>query len=292
MKKALITGGMGFVGRHLTRRLCADGWQVAALERPKTPRLRFKGLRCHDYDGTSRGMIRLLQAAKPDVVFHLAALYVSEHGPDDIRPLIESNVLLGCQLAEAMAQSGTRLLVNTGTSWQHFQDAPYDPVNLYAATKQACEDVLAYYQEARGLKTIHLQLFDTYGPDDARPKLLAALRRAAEQEVAFSAGRQFIDLVHIDDVVEAFVQAGRRLLSGKVRKSETYAVSSGRPQTLRAVTGLFEKALGRPLKIRWGERPYRFREVMRPWSQGRRLPGWRPRISLEKGFSSLLRNSR
>lgn len=290
-RRALVTGASGCIGKNLSQRLLGDGWQVWALIRPQSRRPTIPGLRTCSFDGGTDSLLRSLAACKPDVVFHLAALYVSEHSPADVRPLIEGNILLGCQLAEAMARSGALRLVNTGTAWQHFRDAPYDPVNLYAATKQAIEDILVYYQQAHGLKTITLKIFDSYGPDDPRPKLLAGLRRAAKERVDFVPGGQLLDLVHVDDLVNAFVMAGKRLLAGKVRRAEAYALSSGRPRSVREVAAVFEAATGLMLKINWGARPYRRREVMRPWAKGEKLPGWKPRISLEEGFRQLEANA-
>jgi nucleoside-diphosphate-sugar epimerase len=159
-------------------------------------------------------------------------------------------------------------------------------VSLYAATKQAFEALLDFYIDAHGFRAITLKLFDTYGPRDPRPKLLSLLATAAATGVALdlSAGEQLIDLVYIDDVVEAFVLAGQRLLSGASGASETYAVSSGSPVPLRQLVAQYAAVTGAQLNLRWGARPYRAREVMVPWNTGAALPGWAPTVSLEEGF--------
>lgn len=286
--KALVTGAAGFVGSNLCRRLLEDGWQVHGVVRSGARKAAAypipNGVRRHATDGEFESLSRIVRKSRPDVVFHLAALFISEHGPRDIEPLLRSNVIFGTQLAEAMSARGSSLLVNTGTSWQHYLDSEYAPVNLYAATKQAFESILEYYRSAGLLKTVTLELFDTYGECDRRPKLFAALRRATRARTPFSPGGQFVDLVHVDDVVSAYVIAGRRLLQGKVRRSERYAVSSGSPIRLRSLAALFEKAAGLRLLIDWGARPYREREVFKPWRLGRSLPGWKPRVSLESGL--------
>ncbi|MBW1712355.1 MAG: NAD(P)-dependent oxidoreductase, partial [Deltaproteobacteria bacterium] len=287
--RALVSGASGFVGGHLVRRLAREGQEVHAILRPSSQAGRLaeiKGLVIHCHDGTTAGLIRIVEAARPEVVFHLASLFVAEHSWPDLAPLIESNVLFGAQLAEAMAACQVTRLVNTGTAWQHYQDRDYSPVCLYAATKQALEDILRFYVEAAGLRVITLKLFDTYGPDDHRPKLFSALSRAAAegQTLALSPGEQLLDLVHVEDVVEAFVLAARRLLAGQAEQMETYAVSSAAPLPLRQVVETYLKATGRRLSLDWGGRPYRAREVMVPWSKGQRLPGWGPKIGLEEGL--------
>ena len=176
-----------------------------------------------------------------------------------------------------MTLEGANYLVNTGTSWQHFENQSYSPVNLYAATKQAFEVLLEYYVEARELRVITLKLFDTYGPNDPRPKLLNLLKGLVnhDQRLAMTAGEQKIDMVHVEDVVRAFTIASDRLMQGKVLGMESYAVSSGRHLHLRELVNMVETKLVYKLPIDWGAKPYRKREVMTPW-RGKQLPGWFP----------------
>lgn len=293
-KRALITGATGFAGSRLAHRLYQEGWDVNAIIRPHSNTDSLKDMvpdiKVHPHDGTTHHMITIIKEAKPDVVFHLASSVISHHEAEDIEALIRSNVLFGTQLAEAMASNGIRRLVNTGTSWQHFQNESYNPVSLYAATKQAFEDILAFYVETAALQVITLKLFDTYGPHDTRRKFLPLLLKTAEngQTLAMSAGEQLIDLVHIDDVTSAFSLAAGRLLNGEAAKYEEYAVSSGHPIPLNSLVKVFEKVTGRELPIEWGKRPYRPREVMVPWNKGSKLPGWEPKILLEEGLRTLI----
>ena len=288
--RALVTGSTGFVGMHLTRHLASQGWEVARLLRRDLESLEPSSVAgTHDsaWDGTTESAIQAVAEAAPNVVFHLASLFVAEHGPADVVPLTSSNVVVGAQIAEAMLQCDCRRLVNTGTSWQRGAGGSYDPVCLYAATKQAYEDLLAYYVSAEGFGVITLRLYDTYGPYDRRAKLFSALRTAVASgsAVAMSPGDQLLDLVHIDDVVRAFAIAGERLLQGKAGMT-SYDVSSGRHVTLKDVARMYGDALGREVPVAWGERPYRRREVMVP-PPGQALPGWEPTIRLEDGITTM-----
>lgn len=288
-KKALISGGTGFIGSHLVRHLVQTGWDVHVVSSSDKHDLLLDVsdvITIHIHDGSTERMHEIVAAADPDIVFHLASLFLSEHTAAQVESLIRSNILFATQLVDAMAAHGVRLLVNTGTSWEHFCNSTYSPVNLYAATKQAFEAILQYYIEARALQVVTLKLFDTYGSGDPRPKLFTLLRRiAGEQTVlAMSPGEQLIDLVHVDDVVEAFVFAAERLFTGVVEGHERYAVSSGKPIRLRELVEIYKRVTGRELPIEWGERPYRPREVMVPWSDGAVLPGWSPKVGLEEGL--------
>lgn len=292
-RSAVVTGATGFVGRHLVKHLLDEGWRVQAIVRPTSNCSHLTDLSekfsLYTHEGSIDALIEQFQTIRPSVVFHLASLFLSDHQPKDVESLIQSNLLFGTQLVEAMTQAGVTALVNTGTAWQHYEGRDYSPVNLYAATKQAFEGLLQYYIEACGLRVITLKLHDTYGPDDPRPKLINLLRRVAEgrDDLSMSPGDQLIDLVHVDDVAAAFRQAANRLTAGHVAGHECYAVSSGCPVSLRSLVGEVEKILGRSLPIVWGGRPYREREGMVPW-QGSKLPEWKPHVDLVSGLSKVI----
>lgn len=293
---ALVTGATGFVGSHLVRRLVRDGWHVHILSREESRQpnaLEFAYVHRHVHDGSTEGLVVCMAQAKPDVVFHLASLFISQHTTNDIDSLIQSNLLFGNQLLEAMNVNGISRIINTGTSWQHYNNDDYNPVCLYAATKQAFDAILEFYVQACGIKAITLKLFDTYGPDDPRPKLFHLLNKAATsgEPLDMSAGEQLIDLVHIDDVVAAYVTAANRLLYRNVLHHECYTVSSASPLSLKNLVELYAKVIKQNIPVKWGSRPYRYREVMVTWNRGEFLPCWKPGIDLKNGLKTLVQKA-
>ena len=178
-KSALITGATGYIGSNLARKLLANGWLVNIIVRPKASYklidLDLGNVVVYEHDGSTANMVDIVRDAKPVVVFHLASLFLADHKTENIDDLIDSNIRFSMQLVEAMARNGVKYLINTGTSWQHYGNAVFSPVNLYAATKQAFETLLSYYVEVCNLKVITLVLFDTYGPNDPRQKLVQLL---------------------------------------------------------------------------------------------------------------------
>ena len=230
-----------------------------------------------------------LDRSKPDVVFHLASLFIAQHTPAQVLPLIQANILLGTQMLEAMQATGVQALVNTGTSWQHYSQDIYRPVNLYAATKQAFEDILAYYCDTGAVRATTIKLFDSYGPHDDRKKLLSLLVETLKTRVKLqlSGGQQVIDLVHVEDICRAYVQAASLVLHPGQPAYTSYAISGGERHSLREIVALLEQVAGVTIPVQWGARPYRAREVMRPWD-GPSLPGWKPGIALVQGFEAML----
>ena len=288
-QRALVTGASGYVGSQLARRLVSEGWDVHVLVRPGSDLAPLADVRAaltvHVFDGATAALVERVREAAPDAVFHLAAAFLAQHRPEDVATLVQANLLFSTQLLEAMAANDVRLLVNTGTAWQHFGNRDYDPVNLYAATKQAFEAILAYYVNAHGLAAATLLLFDTYGPHDPRPKLVKALWNAARDgtRLSMTSGEQLLDMVYIDDVLDAFL-AAEQALRGARSVQLRYGVSSGAPLDLKALVAAFEAATGLRVDVGWGERPGRPRDVTTPWTGFVPPPGWQARVGLEEGL--------
>jgi nucleoside-diphosphate-sugar epimerase len=288
-KRALVTGASGYIGSNLVARLISDGWEVHIIVRPKSNltvlKLSIESIICHVHDGTTRSIIEIVSNVNPSVVFHLASRFVAHHSSSDIESMVLSNILFSSQLVEAMAVNNIKYLINASTSWQHFENEKYNPVNFYAATKQSFEDILDYYVKINKIKAISLVIFDTYGPKDDRKKIIPILLNLITSTTVLdmSAGQQLIDIVYIDDVIDAFVKSASFVIEQK-SSYERYAISSGNPIKLRHLVDTFQEVTNSSLKINWGNREYRKREVFTPWSSYKMMPGWMPLTSLRKGI--------
>jgi nucleoside-diphosphate-sugar epimerase len=287
----ILTGATGFIGSKLAEKLVLDGYSVSIIARLSS---QFDALenvlnkvKIYVYDGTYLSLLNALSAAQPAAVIHVASLFLSNHRPSDVVRLVESNISFPSQLVEAMDQIGCRYLVNTGTSWQHYLNEDSNPVNLYAATKIGFESVLLYYTKARKFNVINLKLFDTYGPGDTRPKLFKVLREAARSGNALkmSPGEQLLDLVYIDDVVNAYQVALKRLFGNSGESS--YAVSNPKRLKLREVVDIYSNIVGLKINVDWGGFDYRFREVLIPWNKYKMMPDWRARINFDEGVYNM-----
>lgn len=279
MTTCLVSGGTGFIGRHLVRRLLAAGETVHLLCRPDSVMPDLPGPVTVHRISDPDALPALLRQVRPRTCFHLATRYQHGHQPGDVAPLLETNVVFGTALADAAVRADCPVFVNAGTASQLDRDGRYAPASLYAASKQAFEDMLTYFARHRGMACRSALMFDTFGPADTRGKILSQLLEAARSGAALDAspGGQEIDLLHVEDAVDGLLAAAATDEAGARR----YALSSGRPLTLRALGALIETAAGRPLNVAWGARPYRDGEVMQTWKDGTPPPGWQPCRRLE-----------
>lgn len=289
-KKVIITGATGFVGSNLARELIKNNFDVFIVVRENSNLTNILDLinkvKLYKYNGKVEDLIEFFKEVRPEGVFHLASNFIAEHNYNQVDSLINSNILFGVHILEAMKEAGVKKMINTGTSWQHYNNEEYNPVCLYAATKQAFEALLEYYVRAENFKVITLKLYDTYGENDSRPKLINLLNKFADDntELRMSPGKQLLNFVHVSDVCKAFLVTWKLLKSNDIYGHESYAVLSEQDYELMELIEIFEKSTGKSIKVIWGGKPYRKREVMNLWKGGMKLPNWKAQITLDEGL--------
>lgn len=285
----LVTGATGFIGTNLTRELRKDHNLFILGQFEGDPeKLGLPGYVMTDDIPKLADFIRDNQI---EGIIHLASLYLTVHKPEQVKDLVASNVYFGTAVLEAASLAGcVKWFLNTGSIWQNYntKGMEYNPVNLYAATKQAFIDMAKYYSDVFDIKFCTLKLCDTYGPNDTRRKIFKLFKDYSEsgETLKMSPGEQLIDLLYITDIVAGFIQLTKLMSEGANLKNE-YVLSSGRQIPLKKLAALFIHVSGRKLNIEWGGLPYRKREVMIPW-KGEIVPGWKAKVGVEEGIHKFL----
>lgn len=292
MAKVLLTGATGYIGSGLVTKLELAGCSVLCLVRPASLNRAVQQLgdaRCIAIPESQGELAALVSNVKPDAVMHLASRVLTSHTPDQATELVESNIAFPSRLLEAMKSAGIRHFLNTGTFFQSAAGVPGTPFNLYAATKQAFEDVLQHYVRNEGFCAITLRLADTFGIGDTRRKIVQLLVDAAvrEEALALSLGEQKISLTWVDDVRSGFVQGLERLLGAKDAGHEVFGLCNPELVTIRDLGRLVEAAIGHSVDFQWGKRPYRQGEIMIPVLPPN-LPGWEIKVNIENGINCLV----
>lgn len=286
--KLLISGATGFIGTHLRKRLLDDGHALTVILSRGSAPLTDTSITSYVYDGDNDHLAAFTESGHFDGVIHLASLFLAQHTTKDVRGLVDSNVLFATSLLEASAQAKIPWFINTGTFWQHYQNRDYSPVNLYAATKQAFEDIAKFYYETSPINFVTIKLCDTFGPHDPRPKIFNLWLRNGQngETIDMSPGEQIIDVSFIDNVIDGYRQLIKLLSEDTDRalNGKSFAIRSNERITLKELSKVFERVTNTRLHINWSKKPYRPREVMIPWDKGERIPGWKPKVGLEEGI--------
>jgi CDP-paratose synthetase len=294
MKNILITGATGFIGTHLIKLLQSEKHKLfcTLLPNEKNPfgEESVKSVVVNSDD--IKKTVSFLSNNKMDGIIHLASFVQSgEHKPEEIGTLLNANIIFGATLLEAAFIAKVEWFINTGTYWQFYKNETYCPVNLYAATKQAFLDIAKYYWDTDKIKFCTIMLYDTYGPNDTRPKIFNLWQKIAEtgETLDMSPGEQIIDISHVHDIVRAFALLANHLNNNhpEVKNGDTFAVIAEKRYTLKELAGIFEKTTKKKLNINWGGRPYREKEVMVLLNNVKVVPEWKPLITVFDGIKKL-----
>jgi nucleoside-diphosphate-sugar epimerase len=291
--RIILTGSSGYIGSQVAHRLIDLGNEIYAIIRPGSKLDLLKDIKHQIHfiydEGSVENMTESFTEIKADAVIHIASLFLAEHTMQDVDRLLQSNIIFSTHLLEAMVHSGTKNIISTSTSWEHYNSEQYNPVCLYSATKKAFEDILKYYVEAKDLNAIILSIFDTYGAGDPRKKIINLFERISQtgESLDMSPGEQYLDLIYIEDIIDAYICALDRITAIHSKGIEKYYLRSGNAMRLKDIAELYSKVNDVTLKINWGKREYRTREVMDTYKDGTVLPGWSPKVSLAEGLAKL-----
>lgn len=300
MRTILLTGATGFVGTRLLPMLLARGHAVIAAVRSvgdsrlvakeQVGRLRYIewGRGAAEFEAA---LARACMGTRLDSVINLVGYATVDHTAADVDALIEANFAAGVRAVDCAVRHGARTFIQAGSFWENGAGAACDMPNcLYASLKTALSVVLRHYiAQGRLESVLHLKLFDIYGESDPRGRLLALLVQAQRTGVTvrLSAGTQKIDLVHVDDVVAAFLLAEEQAATGGLSGHHEYSVNTRASRSVREVVALVEMVTERPVPVAWGARPARTVDTETPWSGGDWLPGWVPTVPLVEGIRRL-----
>ena len=290
METIHVSGATGFLGRAICSHFLNRGFRVNALVRPQsrskiTLLSRFDLLQVTEIDLMSPSSFEF-KIEKGDLLIHTAAVNPPIEN-QDIEELVRVNIQYGIKLMQQASLGGGRFL-NIGTNWQHYKNMPYSPVSIYAASKQAHLAFQQYFTEVEGLSARSLELSDTYGPNDPRDKLIPLLLSPTmcEWPLELTGGTQLIDLVHIDDVVEAINLINQNWDSPFLKMQ--MSLTSGELLSIKALVKECGIIRGHEIPVKWGSKQSLYaRQMHESWAFHEVPWQWAPKISLKKGLNEV-----
>jgi UDP-glucose 4-epimerase len=297
--KIVITGGSGFIGSHLVRRIASVAGRTAPLTAPIT----VADLRRPDEPDPSVDYVvadlcdaeQAEQAlAGADVVLHLAG------NPDAINSLrdpagdFEANVLTTFNTLRASVSAGVKRFVHLSSALVYGapsrcptpEDEQPRPVFPYACSKLAAERLTESFGRAHGLSWAVARPFVVYGPDEpptARAEVsqyVRGLQRGSTLEVLGDPDAKTRDFIHVFDLVDALVLLAGSDMTGAVN------IGTGVETSLRELVGIVAEVLGRPARLRRAPSSYDEYRLVADTTKLTGL-GFRAKIALADGVAAL-----
>lgn len=297
MRRVLVTGSTGLVGRPLLPLLVARGYEVHTVARrqlAETP----AGVTFHACDLLDhRSHAPLMARVQPEALIHLA--WYTRHGRFWSAAENLDWVAASLGLLRAFADHGGRRFVGAGTCAEYAwtepvlteDRTPLEPRSLYGVSKDALHRIVSSFSAERGLSYAWGRIFFMYGGDEDPARLVPSVVRALRkgEPARCTHGTQVRDFMHVEDVARAFVHLLESKLNGPCN------IGSGEPRTVRSIVEAIGAALGRPDLLHFGAiepPPDDPPSIVASTARLRDQIGFRPTVPLADGIARILAESR
>lgn len=295
-----VTGGTGFIGSRLVKKLLDSGARVHVLSRTPRRAWRLDGLRgrlelhAGDLSGGTR-LSPLLGRIRPGRIFHLAAKVSAERDPSLIDEMLEVNLRGTARLAAACPPGLTSFLY-AGTC-EEYGDGPVPfreeqrerPVSPYSASKAMATQFLLMLHRSRGFPAVVARPFLTYGPGQDNGMFVPSLIRACLEgrDFKMTSGKQTREFNFVDDVAEGLLAAA----SARAALGEIVNIGNGREIAIKDAARLIRDLTGAAIRLKLGalaERPGETPHFFASTAKARRILGWKPRTTLKSGLRATI----
>ncbi|HEY4330427.1 MAG TPA: SDR family oxidoreductase [Phycisphaerae bacterium] len=297
----LVTGGAGFIGSHITRRLLSLGASVLVMDNfshGSRENLADIAGKIGIVEGDIRSLDDCLLAARGRaVVFHLAALGSVPKSVEQPRLYNEVNIAGTLNVLEAARQEGAKRVVYSASS-AAYGDTPVlpkaetmlpAPLSPYAVTKLVGEYYCQVYATVYGISTACLRYFNVFGPRQnpnsqyaaVIPAFISALLKGQVPRI-YGDGEQTRDFCHVDNVVKANLLAAvcERELVGEVMN-----IACGENVSLNALLAKMQKTLGTQVKAEYlPPRAGDVRDSLADIAAAERVIGYVPEVYFDEGL--------
>ncbi|MEK7503322.1 MAG: NAD(P)-dependent oxidoreductase [Patescibacteria group bacterium] len=248
-KKILVTGGTGFIGSNLIRRLIEEGALVYALTRETSnfwrlndvlEKVRFNVSDLSDFDGITK----LIEDIRPDGIFHLGATTIMQGIIAESGKAEEVNFKGTKNLVESMSPN-CEFFINTGT----FSDI--SGTDDYAKSKLHAAEFASDFGKKNGKPVVTLRLFSPYGPYIQKGRLIfnVLIKAMAGEDIEMASPEIIRDFIYVDDLVDLYISVAK---NAKENPGGIFDAGSGVATTLQEVADNALKITGSKSKIIWG----------------------------------------
>ena len=271
MKKILITGSNGFVGKNILIELLPK-YKIYVTVRKEFFRQRKKidkNLLFIIFKNHNDLNIKL-KKIKVDCVIHCATNYLKVHKSNDIHDLINTNITFGNIILENLNKMNVKKFINFSTVWQDFDGKENLPFNLYSATKSAFENIIRYYEiKLKNISFYNLYIGDTYGYHDNRKKIINVIKTRINSNklINITSKNLFLNLLNVFDITNAI-----KILLRKNIKSGNYNLTNKSFIKISKVLDILRKKYNFKISLKYNSN----RIIKFKIFKLKRLPYWKP----------------
>ncbi len=296
--KILVTGGLGFIGSNIVKRLVLDGHEITILDNKNTGNEKnVENLRGKIRVVIGRGKEISKMKEKFDVIFHEGVYSSTPMYRKD--PYLTAEVIEDfIAILEYAKENKTRLVwassssVYNGVKPPQKEDATILVTDFYTEARLAMERLAELYHKLYGVKSIALRYFSVYGPHEESKGQYANLisqflwaAQKGEAPVVYGDGSQTRDFTYVDDVVEANMLAMKSNIEFGI-----FNVGGGKSVTINEMINVLGKVLGKEIKPRYVENPIKnyVEYTLAETSKAQKIIGFKAKVSLEEGIKKLV----
>lgn len=294
--KIFVTGGGGFVGANLVRRLLGEGHELHLSLREKKANWRLaeveKELNIYPLDITDLPALRraMLQI-KPEAIVHLATYGAYPTIQKEMDRIVQTNLIGTINLVKACDEIKYECFINTSSSSEYgvtggkMSEKDYPrPIDYYGAAKAGATIFCQTHARITKRPIVSTRLFSVYGPYEEPLRLVPSTIKKCltGQKLEFTAGEQGRDFIYTEDIEDAYLELLKRPELG----GEVINIGTGKQHTVREMVGEIVRESGTKMVPQWGALKTRETEVFN-WvadvEKAERLLKWRPKNTLRDG---------
>ncbi|USK94169.1 NAD-dependent epimerase/dehydratase family protein [Rossellomorea marisflavi] len=300
MKKAIVTGGAGFIGSHLADSLIKDGLDVHIIDDLSSGKLEHlpDAASFHQLDISSQETRELITSIKPDVIYHLAAQADVNRSLDDPHTDMLVNVGGTINILEACRSLSLKKFVFSSTSAVYgnspesvlTEDLPVSPLSYYGLSKLVAERYITLYHDLFSIPYTILRYGNVYGPRQTAKGeggVIAVFTEKLSKGEPLKVngdGLQTRDYVYVQDIVSA------NRAAGDIQDVGTFVVGTGIPTSLLEIIKTLENHTGQSIPYTHGaDRPGDIKHSCLDPALINRTLGWAHRYDMDMGISETLR---
>ena len=295
-KKILVTGGAGFIGSHLVKRLINEGAKVSVIVKYNSiidcPRLVqvWDKINVIEADLRNIDSVNEMRKISFDLVFHLAAY---NHVGDSFKHVLENvnsnlistiNLLNNGPKIKKLIHMGTSEIYGIQTKLPFNVKEMPNPMSPYAVTKYASELFSLLKSKSNNLNLICVRPFNTFGPFQSEKAIIPEMiiKCLQNKEIKTTGGKQTREFNYIENIIDGIL-----FLNKKVKHTiEPINVGSNTPITIKNLVKKIHKYSKSDSKLRIGSLKYRPNEIWRMQANNKFLSskGWKPKINFDDGL--------